>query len=377
MAHDKKILYALAATVTAGLFPLVLFARGGSLFLAAVWLSTAAIVTCLLIKKRKAPSINRKTVLLLTVVFLLLYFTVFYLSGLSLGFVKTTVPFNFNTLTKKILPITAVIVASEVIRRVLLSQEKRAVNILAFMLCLFSELAIVGGFGSVNSFSTFMDIMGLTLFPAVSAGVFLHFVTARHGTAPAIAYRCLITLVPFFIPVAPAMPDALLSFITLLLPLLLLLFLRVLFEKRVKRATASPHAKRIGYIIAAVFLILAVGLVALISCQFRYGTIIIATGSMTGELNVGDAIIYERYAKQTIAEGDIIVFERNQTLVVHRVVEIAHVNGETRYYTKGDANESRDTGFVTKSDIVGTTDFKISYVGYPSIWLHQLFDNAS
>ncbi|MBQ2772712.1 MAG: signal peptidase I [Clostridia bacterium] len=377
MTYDKKILYALAATVTAGLLPIVLLVRRGSLPFAAAWLAIAAAATCLLVRKRKAPSINRKTVLLLTVVFILLYFTFFYLSGLGFGFVKRTVPFNLSILTSRVLPSTIIIVASEIIRRVLLSQERRGISVLAFTVCLLSELALAGGFGNIIGFSAFMDIMGLTFFPAISAGVLLHFLSARHGMAPAIAYRFLIAFIPLLVPISPAVPNALLSFVNLLLPLLLLLFLRTLFEKRIKRTSISPHAKRLGYIAIVLGLVFATGLIALISCRFRYGTVVIATGSMTGELNIGDAIIYEKYVGQTITQGDIIVFERDRSLVIHRVVEITHINDQTRYYTKGDANESRDTGYITSSNIVGITNFKISYIGYPSVWMHQIFENES
>ena len=71
--------------------------------------------------------------------------------------------------------------------------------------------------------------------------------------------------------------------------------------------------------------------------------------------------------------GDIIIFTRYNQRVIHRVVEIACINGETRYYTKGDANDNYDTGYVTDSEIIGVTDFKIAYIGYPTVWLHRLF----
>ncbi len=35
-----------------------------------------------------------------------------------------------------------------------------------------------------------------------------------------------------------------------------------------------------------------------VSCRFRYGTLVIGTGSMTGTINKGDIIIYERYEKR-------------------------------------------------------------------------------
>jgi len=38
----------------------------------------------------------------------------------------------------------------------------------------------------------------------------------------------------------------------------------------------------------------------LISCQFKYGILVIGSESMTGTINVGDAVIYESYNNETI-----------------------------------------------------------------------------
>ncbi|MBR2987205.1 MAG: signal peptidase I, partial [Clostridia bacterium] len=98
----------------------------------------------------------------------------------------------------------------------------------------------------------------------------------------------------------------------------------------------------------------------------------VATESMTGEINKGDAIIYTRYEDQPIEEGQVIVFERNRTKVIHRVVDIQNIDGVVRYYTKGDANEENDAGYVTESDIIGLTDHKIPLVGVPTIWIRDM-----
>jgi signal peptidase len=110
-----------------------------------------------------------------------------------------------------------------------------------------------------------------------------------------------------------------------------------------------------------------------ISNQFFIGTYVIATESMTGELNKGDAAIYERYDDQTITEGQVIAFEKNGIVVIHRVVDIQIINGQTRYFTKGDANEGLDSGFIFDSNIIGLINFKIPYIGYPTLWLRSLF----
>jgi len=93
---------------------------------------------------------------------------------------------------------------------------------------------------------------------------------------------------------------------------------------------------------------------------------------MTGELDKGDTIVYEEYDGQIITEGQVIVFERSNAKIVHRVVEIERVDGVNRYFTKGDANEDKDAGYITDTEIVGIVELKIPIVGYPTIWLRNI-----
>ena len=155
-----------------------------------------------------------------------------------------------------------------------------------------------------------------------------------------------------------------------IIPLILLAFVALMFEKRKKMAL--QRKSKIGPVVMAVTISLMVALSMLISCQFRFGAIVVATGSMTGEINKGDMIIYERYDGQPIKEGQVIVFLDDQSKIVHRVVEIDRVGDETRYYTKGDANDDWDLGYRTEADIFGLTDVKVAYIGYPTLWLRDL-----
>ena len=135
----------------------------------------------------------------------------------------------------------------------------------------------------------------------------------------------------------------------------------------------SKAAKITSTILTTAAFIVMVCVIALISNQFRYGLLVIATDSMTGELNRGDAAIYEQYDGQLIEEGQIIVFKRNDSMIVHRVEEIQIINGKKRYYTKGDANDGRDADFRYDSDIVGIVNYKIPYVGFPTVFMRGLF----
>ena len=148
-----------------------------------------------------------------------------------------------------------------------------------------------------------------------------------------------------------------------------------LFEK--KKKNAVQKGKKLSVIGTVIVIILIISGIMLISCQFRFGAIVIATESMTGEINKGDMIIYERYDGQTIKEGQVIVFQKNQNNIVHRVVEIEHIGGEVRYITKGDANDGVDLGYITDKDIVGLTDMKVAYIGFPTLWLRELLPSSN
>ena len=50
-------------------------------------------------------------------------------------------------------------------------------------------------------------------------------------------------------------------------------------------------------------------------------------------------------------------------------------NGINRYYTKGDANKHADDGYITKEDIQGIVKFDIRYLGYPTLFLKEMFEN--
>lgn len=54
---------------------------------------------------------------------------------------------------------------------------------------------------------------------------------------------------------------------------------------------------------------------------------------------------------ENIKVGDCIVFKDAVGTVGHRIVRIENVNGERRYYTKGDALPSIDPGYRTVNDI--------------------------
>ena len=168
------------------------------------------------------------------------------------------------------------------------------------------------------------------------------------------------------------MANSLLSFIRILLPIGIYIVIDSLYEKKIMLALGKKSKLAVPITVIAVAIMLFV--VMVVSNQFYIGSYVIATESMTGELNRGDVAITFKYTDQPISEGQVVAFEQNDRVVIHRVVKIEVINGQRRYYTKGDANDDIDSGFITDSNIVGLVDNKIPFLGYPTLWMRSLFE---
>ena len=374
MNRDKKVILGLSIIIFAALALAFFVELGSSKIVAACLLLPLTVITVLFVRKRSSLSIQKKEVLLLSAIIGAIYALAIQLTGIFFGFHKNPYFVNAKILLTTVLPLVVIIVATELIRTIFLAQKNTFASVMTYLSCVLAEILAFSNLAGITGFNQFMDLVGLTLFPALSANIYYHFVSRRFGALPNIVYRIITTLYIYFVPNVTAMSDALLACIKIFLPLILLALMSALFEK--KKKLALQKRKKLSAISIALAMIVGASFAALVSCQFRFGALVIATESMTGEINKGDMVIYERYDDQTIQEGQVIVFLRDGNKIVHRVVDIEHIGGEIRYYTKGDANNSIDVGYVTDAEIVGTTSTKVAYVGFPTLWLRELLEGS-
>ena len=130
---------------------------------------------------------------------------------------------------------------------------------------------------------------------------------------------------------------------------------------------------RVMLILLAAVLAITVGMLAYdkfvkkskIPSVFGYSMLIIASPSMTGAIEAGDAIIIKK--SDSYAVGDMITyFPADESFsVTHRIVRM---EGD-KFYTKGDANQSEDPDPVLIEQIAGKVAVKLDKVGYFIEWL--------
>ena len=118
--------------------------------------------------------------------------------------------------------------------------------------------------------------------------------------------------------------------------------------------------------------IIVLTLIYFYSGYFRFYVIAIGSGSMEPEIKKGDVVIVDRGCnKDSLKEGQVIAYKKDNVIVVHRIVKKMKLNNSYVYYTKGDTNDNIDDFLIQKDNIVGKVNHKIGFIGYPTVWLSE------
>ena len=87
---------------------------------------------------------------------------------------------------------------------------------------------------------------------------------------------------------------------------------------------------------------------------FGYKPFIVLSGSMESELYRGDLAIVKDVDKNSLQKQDIIAFrDEDNHVVTHRIIDIVESNGVKKFITKGDNNNTKDSGSVDLDKIEG------------------------
>ena len=96
-------------------------------------------------------------------------------------------------------------------------------------------------------------------------------------------------------------------------------------------------------------------------------TYVIISGSMKPELEIGDIVIVKD--SDDLKVGDIISFREGQTVITHRINRVLLENEEIYYKTKGDNNNTEDSGRVKQNYVEGKVVKVFPKVGKVAMFL--------
>ena len=341
------------------------------------------IITGILIKFNKVDRRNEKDkrdLLLIVLISCLAYYIIIYLLGLFVGFVYTTYSKSPLGMLRNITTCIVLIVFIEVLREIVIKKGRyyKSVIILSPIVFTLLESATLISFTAITSRHIALEMLLIVVVPCLCKNILLTFVTYYSDRDVAMIYHLLMNLPVYFLPIFPAFSNYLTTtFIALQSTITIIVALRVLYFRREKVEDARKYRRldRAQKAFNGVLIMLLVVLIYLVSNIGRFTIIAIGSGSMNGTINKGDIVLLDKKVKP-YEEGDIIAFEQDGVVVVHRIVSVdKDDDGAYTYRTKGDANNAMDLWSVKESSIVGHYVGRGLYIGWPTIVLSEYLED--
>ncbi|MBR3362773.1 MAG: signal peptidase I [Bacilli bacterium] len=302
------------------------------------------------------------------------FFILYYLLGVIIGFTVTSY-YNLDSLINFIIPIILYVVLREIFRYMIMCKTEGNMLVTVFSVTIFVCLDITSLVYLVD-FSNNTQIfkfMALYFIPAISSNIVFSYLTRRTGYKPIIFYALIMELYSFLLPIVPNPSEYLVSLINFLLPVVLGYRIYVFFKKDYDEDLRREYTKKhlLSLLAPAVITLI---FVYFTSGYFHYYALAIASGSMVPNINKGDVVIAEKIDKKfdTLNEGKVIVFKKDNRVIVHRLVKIIKNNKHYYFYTKGDANDELDNFVIEENMIIGTVKNKIPFIGWPTVLLSGL-----
>lgn len=340
-------------------------------------------------RPRRTNKLVAILVILAAVVFQL---ATFLLLGLKLGWVHNIYQWGFTNLFQVFLPVTLTIVTAEILRGELVEHGRGsllAVITIGVTIWLMEIIMALPLYNLAEGGAVF-NLIVLVVGPSLLSNVLLTYIAYAYDYRINIAYRLIMGLPTYLLPILPDSGVYLPVLFEIGLVVLLALSLvgvhkmngkaLVIPMKRVasKRVASdqSQRAKRIAkWASISVVAATAVLYVGLMSGLFKFYFLAIGSGSMEPNLYRGDMILVEKSKNYSeMNEGDILVYRHSNAIMVHRISEVEKAGNNYVFHTKGDNNPSEDVWEVEQDDIIGLARGKIALFGYPTLWLNELFN---
>lgn len=320
---------------------------------------------------------NKKKIIVVVTVISLLYQVINYAFwGMTNGFIKSVYTINLSFFIKLIIPLILVIVISEILRHQILTKGKSStvIFITTTILFIIVDVCLNLNIYNVTTLKGIIEIIMTLLLPTIVKNLFLSYLSFNYGYTCPIIYRIIMELLFLFLPYYVDISIYIETVINLLLPFMLLIAINYLVKTYKKNIIKekTTNANKIGTIISLIIIFIELIFFALITGSFKYTIVTIGSDSMNPTILRGDAVVLQKTKNYgSLKEGNIIIYKKEGKIVIHRIVEIQKEKDKYYFITKGDANKTVDIWRVKEKEIIGKSLFKISYVGYPTIWLSE------
>lgn len=303
----------------------------------------------------------------------IIYFIIYYILGLIIGYSYNVYSTSFIGILRNIVVIVVPLLFREEVRSRFLFLNKKKFGIF-FITFFFIVLELFSStfFTYSNNEELFINFFSVFL-PIVLENILLTYLAFIGIRSTVYAYFIPMLISRYFIPITLDVDwfFALLFQLILVVVIFYVSFNEYLWKEKRIYSYKTNKTNSVIYLFGVV-LIVSFGL--FVAGVFKYRPVAILTYSMEPIFTRGDAVIVEKLddeEKNKLKKGDIIQYQLDKTVVVHRIIKVKKEDNKKVYILKGDNNNAKDPKPVYMEQIMGKVLFSIPKVGYPSVWLSE------
>lgn len=319
----------------------------------------------------KLNSTKKKAIIVSTAI-VIIGVLVTYALGVFVGFLRNGYSQSLKNIFKNTFSPIFIIIFTELFRYNFIRANKNKFKYVVLITALIAILEVQMSIAMNVKWDFLQIYIAVTsiAIPRIAKNMLLSYMAYEIGYQPCLIYRLIFELYIFFVPYLPNFGDYLTSMFGLIVPMLTFSYVSTIIdehEEGIKQEFIAAKSRVIEIPLYMVILLY----IALISRVFPVFMIGIGSGSMTGTINKGDAVIAYKAINPQIEVNDVIVFEIPGKVVIHRVIDIEEIDGIKYYRTKGDANPTKDNFDITMDKIKGKVKVRVPYISIPSVFLSE------
>lgn len=311
-----------------------------------------------------------QTVLIITIS----YFILYYLSGVIVGFVYNAYDTSIiGILLNTFLFVCPLLFREEIRQKFIYFHKSKTACVFITIVFIACELFSSTFFNFQTNKEFFSQFVSIFL-PIVIENILLTYLSFIGIRSTVYAYFIPMLISRYYLPVVVDLDWFYSLLLQLLLSGVIYSFIQNEYLWKVNRIYSRSTDKKNSFLYACVCcLVLFFGL--FVAGVFKYQPVAILTYSMKPKFTRGDAVVIEKLKtdreKRKLKKGDVIQYQYNGTVIIHRIIDSYKEDGEKVYILKGDNNKSKDLKPVYLNQIMGKVVFSIPKVGYPSVWFSE------
>lgn len=320
---------------------------------------------------------NNKKYFIYTIIIVCIHVVAFFYIGFILGFVKSPYNHKIGTILKNMIIQLLPIISIEVIRSIIanINKDNKLVLIFITILLILVEIQYNTILKLCTNREEFFKYILSNVVPLISCSILYTYLVLKGSYSLTLICRLPSKLMILFLPILPDINWFITGAIGVLSPTIFYVIFKYAIMKQKNDIRKKKDNSKISYVITLSF---AIFLVCFMLGVFKYEPITILSNSMIPVFKRGDVLIYKKIDEEELKEipkNSIIVYKKENKNIAHRVVDVIKEKDIVLYQTKGDNNNVPDFELVETNQIKGVYVLNIKYIGLPSVWLFEYFNN--